>query len=290
MEAPTPPNLVYTPRYSDRSYFNAERKAINLTSEVIGHLRVDCELRNIRLYNFQEVEEEEAVVLQLQITTTRDSRSYVTWADVQLQFGEQESELNLTHCEPNTIKGNNQARHVITHYNFEPNITAPAGGASFGNAERTTDQIKISSWKFECSRKSDEHPKGHYQHLRLALFVPNAACSESFSERSLVAAAVLDVAAADKLTISSSVIDGKASSLVDKARCFRKWFLKSSKSNVKSFPLAKLRAQGKPALLESPEKLEDVIGRWVYDLNAHHAPMGTDSQPDPSTSRPDAPA
>ncbi|KAK6440836.1 hypothetical protein LTR95_002937 [Oleoguttula sp. CCFEE 5521] len=288
MASPKTPKVVYTPKYSDKSYFKAERKAINLASGVIGHLRVDCELRHIRLYKIKEDEEQEAIVLQLQISTTRHFRSYVTWAEVQLQFGQCDSKLNLTHCEPNTIKGNNQERHVTTHYSLNPNITTLAGGGSLAAAERTAEQVITSSWEFQCSRTRNEQT-GHHDKLRLALYVPNAACSESFSERSLIAAAVLDMADADEITISSSVLDGKASSWLDKARCSRKWFLKSPKSDVRSFPLAKLRGRGSPELLESIEQFEGVIGRWVYDSNADRAPIRIDSQPAPSSSRPDAP-
>ncbi|KAK0910969.1 hypothetical protein LTR91_019980 [Friedmanniomyces endolithicus] len=208
------PLKTYTPRYCDRSYFNTESKSISLASEVIGHLSVDCELLGIRVYRVQDDEEHEAVVLHLRVHTTRYQRTYVTWADVQLQFGERESALNLTHCEPNTIKGNNQERHVTTHYNLQPNINVLASGGSLGNAERTTEQTKISTWKFECSRKPNAHPQGHYHDLRLALFVPDELCSESFSERSLIAAAVLDLAKDEEVKIQSSCIDGKASTAV----------------------------------------------------------------------------
>jgi len=265
--------------WDDSRYSRPAQQAVMLASRSFASekLKVQCHLDDLRLCDLPGTPKHNVVVLRLKLRTMGHERMFMRWARVQLEFKKpetsRESDPNpwVEHCEPAIILGQSQNRQVTTHYDAAPEVPTPIGNVVLGSAGRSTEQTRTMKWRFQSSSSGlvGEHDHG----IDMSLNIPDDDCYQSFSNRSISTAALIEETG-EAVLIRTAVVEGKAKHWISLSRCCRKFLPEQVRWEEKTLSLSELRAMPRSNIqFDSLEALHKHMADCSKADNGSQAPI-----------------
>jgi hypothetical protein len=269
--------------WDDSRYSTSARQAVMLVSRSFANerLKVQCCLDDFRLCDLPGTPERNFMVLRLKLRTVGHERMFMRWARVRLEFKKsrksQESDPSpwVVHCEPAVVLGENQNRQVTTHFEAAPEVPLPIGNLAVGSAGRSTERTKTRTWRFQSSSLCSGPAGTHDQEVDMSLNIPDDDCYQSFSNRSINTAALIEETG-EAVLIRTAVVEGKAKHYISLSRCCRKFLPAQVRWEETTLSLSELRAMAQPTeRFDSLETLRRHMADCSKRDNGSHAPIGT---------------
>lgn len=268
----------------DPKYFAKVREVRSLANQTRSSVKVDCQLA---LSCRCRVQDSAAAVLIIRLITSNAGHENVQLgASVKLIFGRGDghatgttvgrdsghvapgNSLRLTSCQPAAVKGLPQGKRKSVHSSIDPTISA--GGIAevrIGSYARDHEEDTSTSWSFNTSCQSENEPSGYYNGVLLQLNAADSRSLESFSQRPLTAAAVLE-GVGELITVQSSV-QLRTSAWLSRFRCWgRNMVTAGGNPNAKHATHRQILLGTQPKeSYESFERLESLIRAYVKGEN-----------------------
>jgi len=278
MAAPSSCTAKY---WDDSRYSRPAQQAVTLVSRSFASekLKVQCHLDDLRLCDLLGTPEHNVMVLRLKLRTVGHERMFMRWARVRLEFKKSERSREsdpspwVEHCEPAIILGESQNRQVTTHYEAAPEVPLPIGNIAIGSAGRSTERTRTRTWRFQSS--SSGLVGTHDHGIDMSLNIPDDDCYQSFSNRSISTAALIEEMG-EAVLIRTAVVEGKAKHWISLSRCCRKFLPAQVRWEEKTLSLSELRAMPQPSVqFDSLETLHKHMADCSKADNGSQAPIGT---------------
>jgi hypothetical protein len=278
----------------DSKYFTKVREVRSLVNQHHATVKVDCQLV---LTCRCRVQDSDAAVLILRLTTSNTGRDNVKLkATTKLVFGHEEpagqdtgnvagdsaaaniagnSTLKLTSCQPAAVKGLPQGRRETVQTNIEPAVST--GGIfdlSLGSYARGREEDMSTSWSFNTFCQSENEPSGYYNSVLLQLDATDRRSLESFANRPITAATVLENVGS--LVIAQSKVELRTSAWLPRLRCWGKNKISrgeeagSKRSTQRKIALGAISTEP----IEKFDQLESLLKSYVELANEQSLPLG----------------
>lgn len=277
----------------DSTYFTSVREIRSLASEQQDSIKIDCQLASS--YRCLVQSRETAVLILGLQTSTRCRDNVKLRATVKLSFehdgsnnsttnvtsgnvvtpGARTPSLNLTSCQPKALKGLPQDQRQSSQINIEP--TFSIGGLfdfGLGNLTRGREEETSTNWLFNAFRESENEPNGHYNTLLLQLDAGDRRSLQSFAQRDVTAAAVLE-------NIGGSVtahakVELRTSAWLSRFRCWARNKISTSKTTAdeQATPRKIVFEEQSTKRIDSFKELETFLRSQMEIANVQNLPLG----------------
>lgn len=277
----------------DSRYFTTTREIRSLASQEQDSVTIDCQLASSYRCLIQD---SNAAVLILRLKTSTAGRDNVKLrANVKLLFrhdvpqtnlgqvtadnvaprGARASTLNLTSCQPAALKGLPQGQRQSFQTNIEPTISI--GGLfdfGLGSYTRGREQETSTNWLFNTFRKSENEPSGYYNAVLLQLDAGDRRSLQSFAQRDVTAAAVLENIGGSVTTHSK--VELRTSAWLSGLRCWGRNKIRFGRNTSdRQFTRRDIMfEQQSTKRIESFEALESLLRSYVTIANEQNLPLG----------------
>lgn len=278
----------------DSKYFTKVREVRSLVNQEQASIKVDCQLA---LSCRCRVQDNDAAVLVLRLTTSNTGRDDVKLrAAVKLRFKKEEvvedqtgpvlgnsivtntastNALKLTSCQPAAVKGLPQGKRRSVQSNIEPAVSA--GGIvdiGIGSYTRGYEEESSTSWLFNTFCQSESEPSGYYNSVLLQLDAADRRSLQSFAQRPVTAAAVLENVG--NLVVAQSEVKLRTSAWLSRFRVWGKNKISVGRDTKDKQATYRRIVLGGHVTepIESFDKLESLIRTYVEIANEKSLPLG----------------